>query len=90
MRDMEKKQASNVVTVNAGEQTTFDEEIEIVVAALRDAGFDPFDQLIGYVLTGNELCITRRANARDIVSGMDRGAIKNYLFKSGKWPKRLL
>ena len=50
-----------------------------VYMALQEAGFEPFDQLTGYVRTGNEQYITRRHNARKIVTEMDPEMIKQYL-----------
>ena len=54
-------------------------EMKIVERAIRDAGFVPYDQLYGYVQTGNSLYITRRNNAREIVMKMDREKIRRYL-----------
>ncbi len=42
----------------------FDEAINIVIDALRKAGYDPYDQLYGYVSTGELSYITRQGNAR--------------------------
>lgn len=50
-----------------------------VYMALQEAGFEPFDQLTGYVRTGNDQYITRRHNARKIVTEMDPEMIKQYL-----------
>lgn len=57
----------------------FLKDMKIVVDAIRDAGFVPYDQLYGYVQTGNSLYITRRNNAREIVMKMDREKIRRYL-----------
>lgn len=54
-------------------------DMKIVERAIRDAGFVPYDQLYGYVQTGNSLYITRRNNAREIVMKMDREKIRRYL-----------
>jgi len=54
-----------------------------VYMALQEAGFEPFDQLTGYVRTGNEQYITRRHNARKIVTEMDPERIKRYLKRYG-------
>ena len=54
-----------------------------VYMALQEAGFEPFDQLTGYVRTGNEQYITRRHNARKIVTEMDPELIKQYLNRYG-------
>ena len=54
-------------------------DMKIVERAIREAGFVPYDQLYGYVQTGNSLYITRRNNAREIVMKMDREMIRRYL-----------
>ena len=50
-----------------------------VVAALKNAGYDPYAQLTGYLRTGNERYITRECNARNIVAKMDREQIRVFL-----------
>ena len=54
-----------------------------VYMALQEAGFEPFDQLTGYVRTGNGQYVTRRHNARKIVTEMDPEMIKQYLKRYG-------
>ena len=54
-----------------------------VYMALQEAGFEPYDQLTGYVRTGNDQYITRRHNARKIVTEMDPELIKQYLKRYG-------
>ena len=57
----------------------FEETIDYVVSVLKDAGYEPYEQLLGYVSTGNELFITRQCNAREIIKKIDVKLIKNYL-----------
>ena len=54
-------------------------DMKIVERAIPDAGSVPYDQLYGYVQTGNSLYITRRNNAREIVMKMDREKIRRCL-----------
>lgn len=54
-------------------------DMKIVERAIQDAGFVPYNQLYGYVQTGNSLYITRRNNAREIVMKMDREKIRRCL-----------
>ena len=54
-------------------------DMKIVEWAIREAGFIPYDQLYGYVQTGNSLYITRKYNARQIVEQMDSDMICRYL-----------
>ena len=57
--------------------------ISEVYLAIEEAGYEPYDQLIGYVTTGNDQYITRRHNARKIVTEMDPEMIKQYLKRYG-------
>ena len=54
-------------------------DMKIVERAIREAGFVPYDQLYGYVQTGNSLYITRKHNARHLVEHMDTDMIRRYL-----------
>jgi len=57
--------------------------ISEVYLAIQEAGYEPYDQLTGYVRTGNDQYITRRHNARKIVTEMDPEIIKQYLKRYG-------
>ena len=57
--------------------------ISEVYLAIQEAGYEPYDQLTGFVRTGNDQYITRRRNARKIVSEMNPEMIKQYLKRYG-------
>lgn len=57
--------------------------ISEVYLAIKEAGYEPYDQLTGYVRTGNDQYITRRRNARKIVTDMDPEQIRQYLKRYG-------
>ncbi len=61
----------------------FLEKMEEIVGALREAGFDPYAQLSGYLRTGNDAYITCRNNARMKIRGLDTGKIRKYLEEDG-------
>lgn len=42
-----------------------------IANSIKEAGFDPHDQLYGYVTTGNELYITRHGDARERIRALD-------------------
>ena len=46
--------------------------INIIIAALKDAGYDPKAQLTGYLLTGNESYITHRDGVRNMIHLIDK------------------
>lgn len=53
--------------------------LEEVIAALRDAGYNPFDQLAGYIQTGDTSYITRAGGARDKIINVNLECVKRYL-----------
>lgn len=61
------------------EQTDFEKQIALVIVALSDAGYDPYAQLTGYIQTGDDTFITRRNNARAIISSLDREMVAQYV-----------
>lgn len=61
------------------EQTDFEKQITLVIAALSDAGYDPYAQLTGYLQTGDKSFITRHNDARTIISTLDREMVARYV-----------
>ena len=62
----------------------FNASMELVIKAIKQAGYNPYDQLTGYITTGNETYITRQGNARAIIKTLDINKIKEYLNKVDK------
>ena len=58
---------------------SFDENINTVINALRKAGYNPYDQLYGYVSTSESAYITRQDNARALVLEMDKNELREFL-----------
>ena len=69
------------------EQTEFEKQIALVISALSDAGYDPYAQLTGFIQTGDDTFITRRNNARAIVSSLDREMVARYVQEKMKQTK---
>ena len=64
---------------SAGLTQDFLTEMSKVVSALQAAGYEPYDQLYGYAMHGNDQYITRHGGAREIVTKMDVKDIKIFL-----------
>ena len=56
-----------------------EETIEYIVAVLKEAGYDPYEQLYAYASTGNEAYITRKGDARKLASTIDRNRMAEYI-----------
>jgi uncharacterized protein (UPF0297 family) len=48
------------------------EILNLVFAALEEKGYDPIDQIIGYILSGDPTYITSYNNARNIIRKIER------------------
>lgn len=59
-----------------------------VFQALRESDYDPVDQLVGYLISGDPAYITSQKNARAIIRRLERDLIleelvRNYLEREG-------
>lgn len=59
----------------------FSVSMEIVISALKEKGYNPYDQLYGYVHTGNPIYITQHGDAREIIQELDKSEIRQYIEK---------
>ena len=57
----------------------FQENIEYIISILRDAGYEPYERLYAYAITGNETFITRRGDARNLVTKLDKEQLIQYV-----------
>lgn len=69
------------------EKTNIREIMLEVAEALKEKGYEPSSQIIGYILSGDPTYITSYKNARALICQIDRDdlledMIKNYLQKN--------
>ncbi len=57
----------------------FLKDIEKIISVLRDAVYDPYEQLYAYAITGNETFITRKGDARQMVSELDKEQLIQFV-----------
>lgn len=58
--------------------------LQTIIASMKEAGYDPHDQLYGYYTTGEESYITRRGNAREMIKSVSLDTIREYLHSEGR------
>ena len=59
--------------------TEFENLMEHIVASIRSAGYEPYDQLYGYLKTGDETYITRTGDARNLIKALDRTRLQRFV-----------
>ncbi len=57
------------------EQMSVSEAIDLVYDALKEKGYNPINQIIGYILSGDSSYITSHNNARAIMKKFERDEI---------------
>ena len=62
-------------------KTKFEVTMEEIVRAIAEAGYDPYDQIYGYVTKGKEEFITRNGNAREKIKQLNWLEVKEYVEK---------
>lgn len=53
-----------------------------VYAALIEKGYDPINQIVGYILSEDPTYITNHKNARSLIRKVDRDELLNMLVKN--------
>lgn len=62
-------------------QKTNREIIEAVYSALEEKDYNPIDQLVGYIISGDPSYITSHNNARTMMKSIDRDDLLEELLK---------
>lgn len=57
------------------------EVVEIVYTALEERGYNPIDQMVGYILSGDPSYITSHNNARNLISRIDRDELVEEILR---------
>ena len=58
------------------------EVIWLVCDALKDKGYDPVNQLVGYIISGDPTYITSYKNARSLVKRVERDELLEEFVKA--------
>lgn len=58
------------------------EILKDVFAALNEKGYNPINQLVGYILSGDPTYITNHKNARAMIRKLERDEILEELLKN--------
>ena len=53
--------------------------MEEIVASIKKAGYEPYDQLYGYITKGKEEYITRSGGAREKIKKLNWLQVKEYV-----------
>lgn len=80
----ENNQKTQTFSIHEEKEMSTKEVLATVYEALREKGYDPINQLVGYILSEDPTYITNHHNARGLIRKLDRDElmgelIRNYL-----------
>ena len=80
---MEGKDLNHTVRFEASklEKKSIKETLKKVYQALEEKGYDPKNQIIGYILSGDPTYITSHDNARSMIQEIERDELLQEMLK---------
>lgn len=63
-------------------QLQAEEILELVYQALREKGYNPVNQMVGYIMSGDPTYITSHRGARSMIMKMERDELVEEMLKS--------
>ena len=79
MRDLSSTQ---FFQVESGPQIQAKDILEIVYKALSEKGYNPVNQIVGYIMSGDPTYITSYNSARSLIMKMERDELVEEMLKA--------
>ena len=79
MRDLSNTQ---FFQVESGPQVQAKDILEIVYRALSEKGYNPVNQIVGYIMSGDPTYITSHNAARSLIMKMERDELVEEMLKT--------
>ncbi len=68
--------------VESGPQISAKDILEIVYKALSEKGYNPVNQIVGYIMSGDPTYITSQNGARSLIMKMERDELVEEMLKT--------
>ena len=86
---MQDKNNTQYFKVEKEQQIKVDDVLEIVYSALREKGYNPVNQIVGYIMSGDPTYITSYDGARSLIMKMERDELVEEMLRTyiehNKW-----
>ena len=86
---MQDKNHTQYFKVDIEKQISVGDVLEIVYKALKEKGYNPMNQIVGYVMSGDPTYITSHNNARSLIMKVERDElveeILRHYIKNHSW-----
>ena len=79
MNTTQNSQKTQQFTIHNEKNSEMRKQLTIVYGALKEKGYNPINQIVGYIMSEDPTYITSHNNARAIISKMDRYELMHVL-----------
>ena len=69
-------------TVQKEPELQVSDVLEIVYKALKEKGYNPVNQIVGYIMSGDQTYITSHNNARSLIMKVERDELVEEVLKT--------
>lgn len=73
---------TQIFQVESGPQISAKDILEIVYKALSEKGYNPVNQIVGYIMSGDPTYITSHNGARSLIMKMERDELVEEMLKT--------
>lgn len=82
MEDLTRTQYIQLVPEELAETSSVREVLASVYAALTEKGYNPVNQIVGYIMSGDPTYITSHKNARALIMKVERDELVEEMLKA--------
>mgnify|MGYP000083177578 FL=1 len=82
MEDLTQTQYIQIVPEELEEASTVKDVLASVYAALTEKGYNPVNQIVGYIMSGDPTYITSHKNARALIMKVERDELVEEMLKA--------
>lgn len=72
---------TTVFKIDSGDDKSVRQTLEIVYAALEEKGYNPINQIVGYLISGDPAYIPRANDSRNMIRKFERDELIEALVK---------
>lgn len=88
MEDLTRTQYIQIVPEETDQVSSVKQVLSSVYSALTEKGYNPVNQIVGYIMSGDPTYITSHKNARALIMKVERDELveemlKSYILNSG-------
>ena len=82
MEDLTRTQFIQILPEELEEASTVKDVLSSVYAALTEKGYNPVNQIVGYIMSGDPTYITSYKNARSLIMKVERDELVEEMLKA--------